>query len=152
MWDLKSSSYRDIIDGNRPVSARHARMSIAGRGAQFAPFAALTGLTQEFGEVARHTQPEMTLGADSEEALNRALRCLAAYPETVGETRILCFLLDDKKQGGEYVWYAGQVKKIDPYQRTICLSDGTVISIETIRAIEAERKDLFDRMQCGKEE
>ncbi len=45
--------YKDIIDLPHPVSKNHPQMSMRDRAAQFAPFAALTGLEEEMEETAR---------------------------------------------------------------------------------------------------
>lgn len=42
-----SGNYDDLIDLPRPVSKRHAPLSKLQRAAQFAPFAALTGLDEK---------------------------------------------------------------------------------------------------------
>lgn len=39
----KPEDYGDIINLERPYSAKHSRMSMSDRAAQFSPFAALTG-------------------------------------------------------------------------------------------------------------
>ena len=49
--------YDDIIGLSRPVSARHAPMSMENRAAQFSPFAALTGYDDAIGEAGRLTDP-----------------------------------------------------------------------------------------------
>ncbi len=46
------SNYDDIINMDRPVSKRHTPMSREMRAAQFAPFAALTGLDETMDETA----------------------------------------------------------------------------------------------------
>ncbi|MBE5858402.1 MAG: hypothetical protein E7296_12670 [Lachnospiraceae bacterium] len=45
--------YKDIIDMEHPTSGKHPRMSMEARGAQFAPFAALTGFEEEIEETGR---------------------------------------------------------------------------------------------------
>ncbi|MBP5384492.1 MAG: hypothetical protein J6Y57_05915 [Lachnospiraceae bacterium] len=48
--------YDDIINLEHPTSAKHPRMSIENRAAQFAPFAALTGLDAAIEETGKeHT-------------------------------------------------------------------------------------------------
>ena len=49
----KPHPYEDILHRQRPVSQRHAPMSMADRAAQFAPFAALTGYEQVIERTAR---------------------------------------------------------------------------------------------------
>lgn len=128
--------YEDIIHLSRPVSTRHARMSMADRGAQFAPFAALTGYESVLEESARLTEAETFLDESGKELLNRKLRCLADHLEAIGPVRFLCYQEDGRKAGGRYVWLTGTVKKIDPYRRSVVLEDGQKFAIEDIRAID----------------
>lgn len=51
--------YDDIIHLPRPVSQSHPRMSLDQRAAQFAPFAALTGLEHALAETTKNTQKEL---------------------------------------------------------------------------------------------
>ncbi|MBR5375689.1 MAG: hypothetical protein IK139_00240 [Lachnospiraceae bacterium] len=51
--DTGHNKYDDIINLEHPVSKKHPRMSMHDRAAQFAPFAALTGLEEELAETAR---------------------------------------------------------------------------------------------------
>ncbi len=46
------NNYEDIINKERPVSKRHTPMSREMRAAQFAPFAALTGLDEAMDDTA----------------------------------------------------------------------------------------------------
>ena len=65
--------YGDILDLPRPVSALHPPMPAAERAAQFAPFAALTGLDEVMAESDRRTQEtvlrEQTIPMEPEEPL-----------------------------------------------------------------------------------
>lgn len=128
--------YEDIIHLPRPVSTRRARMSMADRGAQFAPFAALTGYESVLEESARLTEAETFLDESGKELLNRKLCCLAEHLKTIGPVRFLCYQEDGRKAGGRHVWLSGTVKKIDPYRRSVLLEDGQEFSIESIRAID----------------
>ncbi len=47
------SDYKDIIDAKRPEITGHARMSMTDRGAQFSPFAALTGFEDAVEETVK---------------------------------------------------------------------------------------------------
>ena len=49
---MQKGKYDDIIDMERPVSKRHTPMSREARAAQFAPFAALTGLDDTMEDTA----------------------------------------------------------------------------------------------------
>ena len=132
----KTHKYDDILHLPRPVSGRHARMSMVDRGAQFSPFAALVGYEDVLKESARLTEAETDLEADGKELLNRALCYLADHLEETGQVRFLCFRQDENKSGGSYVWVCGRVKKLDPYRNAVMLENGEMIFIENIRAIE----------------
>ena len=62
--------YDDIIDLPHPVSAKHPRMSLLERAAQFSPFAALSGYEDAIDETARQTQTFMELDEDEKERLD----------------------------------------------------------------------------------
>ncbi len=59
---MKEHDYEDIINMERPVSKRHTPMSKEMRAAQFAPFAALTGLD----EIMDDTADTHRIGVDTE--------------------------------------------------------------------------------------
>lgn len=128
--------YDDILHLSRPVSGRHARMSMVDRGAQFSPFAALVGYEQVLQESARLTQAETFLDESSKELLDRKLRFLADHPGQVGQVRFLCYRPDERKSGGSFLWLEGSVKKIDLYHRRVVLADGQEFAIEDIRSID----------------
>ncbi|MBQ1906889.1 MAG: hypothetical protein II488_00370 [Firmicutes bacterium] len=50
--------YREIIDLPHHVSSKRPHMSLQDRAAQFAPFAALTGLDSAMDETARRVEDE----------------------------------------------------------------------------------------------
>ena len=128
--------YDDILHLPRPVSTRHARMSMTDRGAQFSPFAALVGYEKVLEESARLTEAETFLDESGKELLDRKLRYLADHLEQAGQIRFLCYRPDERKAGGSYVWLDGAVKRIDLYRCTVVLEDGQEFAIEDIRAIE----------------
>ena len=128
--------YDDILHLPRPVSTRHARMSMTDRGAQFSPFAALVGYEKVLEESARLTEAETFLDESGKELLDRKLRYLADHLEQAGQIRFLCYRPDERKAGGSFLWLEGIVKKIDLYRRTVVLEDGQEFAIEDIRAID----------------
>ncbi|MGM9605191.1 MAG: hypothetical protein ACI3XG_09000 [Faecousia sp.] len=130
------TDYDDILHLSRPVSARHARMSMVDRGAQFSPFAALVGYEKVLEESARLTQEQTFLDESGKELLDRKLRFLADHLGRTGQARFLCYRPDERKAGGSYVWLEGTVKKIDLYRRCVVLEDGQEFAIEDIRAID----------------
>ena len=133
---MASHNYDDILHLPRPVSSRHARMSMLDRGAQFAPFAALVGYESVLQESARLTDAERFLEEDSKEQLNRRLRYIADHMDAVGEVTFLCYIPDRQKSGGSYQSFVGAVKKIDLYRRTIWLEDGREVDIDSVCAVE----------------
>ena len=138
------TGYEDIIRLSRPVSLRHARMSMVDRGAQFSPFAALVGYEKVLEESARLTEAEPFLDESGKELLNRKLRFLADHPGQTGQVRFLCYRPDERKAGGSYVWLTGSVKKIDPYRRRVVLEDGKEFAIEDIRAIDCVECEAYE--------
>ena len=128
--------YDDILHLSRPVSGRHARMSMVDRGAQFSPFAALVGYEQVLQESARLTQEETFLDESSKELLDRKLRFLADHLGQVGQVRFLCYRPDERKSGGSFLRLEGSVKKIDLYRRRVVLADGQEFAIKDIRSID----------------
>ena len=128
--------YKDIIHLSRPISCRHARMSMVDRGAQFSPFAALVGYEAVLQESARLTEAETFLDEDDKELLNRKLCYLADHLQRTGPVRFLCYREDGRKAGGSHLWLTGKVKKIDLHRRSVVLEDGQEFAIEDIRAID----------------
>lgn len=51
-----TNNYDDIINLPHPTSAKHPRMSMYARAAQFAPFAALTGYEETIREATEHNE------------------------------------------------------------------------------------------------
>ena len=62
--------YDDIINLPHPTSAKHPRMPLSDRAAQFAPFAALSGHSAALVETARLTDQRMELDEDARAALD----------------------------------------------------------------------------------
>ena len=128
-------AYDDIINLPRPTSARHARMAVADRAAQFSPFAALAGHGAAIEETARLTDRKVELTEEEKSVLDEKLRRLL---ESGGEGVFTYFLPDGRKDGGAYVTAAGSVKRLDPLAGQAVLTDGTVIPIENILLIGGE--------------
>ena len=134
-------AYDDMIHLPHPTSEKHPRMSMAGRAAQFSPFAALVGHGAAILETARLTDQKPELTEDEKVLLDEKLRLLVS---SGWEARFTYFLPDEKKSGGAYVTTAGALKKVDPLERRIVLTDGTTIPIEDILAIENSALEKYD--------
>ncbi len=126
-------AYDDIINLPHPNSAKHPRMSMIDRAAQFSSFAALTGHGAAIEETARLTDRRIELTEEEKTVLDEKLRLLL---ETGGEGMITYFLPDERKDGGAYVTKLGTIKKIDPPEGRVILTDHTPIHIEDILEIE----------------
>lgn len=129
-----SENYADMLRLHRPVSGRHARMDKVARGAQFAPFAALTGYDAVIRETGRLTEGEPWLEADEIARLDALLRALAVDPNR--EAVFVCFLPDREKAGGSFVSYRGRVARVDPIQKTVLLDTAETFPISAIYDIE----------------
>ncbi len=135
-------AYDDIINLPHHTSPRHPRMRMIDRAAQFSPFQALSGFGSAIRETARVTGERIELTEDEKAVLDEKLRYLC---ETGGEAVFTWFLPDEKKDGGTYVDAVGTIKKIDPLEGRVILTDGTAIPIEDILEIEgrAVQDDLL---------
>lgn len=132
------SSYSDIINLPHHVSKVHPPMSMHQRAAQFSPFAALVGYEDVIDETARQTDSKRELDETEKAELDRKLGILASHLKEKPVVEIEYFVPDKTKAGGEYVFKSGEVVKIQPVQKKLVLSDGTVIRIDDIADISGE--------------
>ena len=130
--------YDDIIDLPHHRSIRHPHMPPADRAVQFSPFAALTGHGEAIRETARLTDSKMELSEEVKAYLNARLSFLAENIKECPEISVTYFLPDARKAGGAYATQTGSVKKINEYEHTLVMRDGTVIPIDDIAAIDGE--------------
>lgn len=128
----RKNRYEDILRLPRPVSQRHAPMPIQDRAAQFAPFAALTGYDAVIAESGRLTENRIELSEDGKAMLDEKLYKIRQHLDSQPKVRLVCFQADEWKEGGAYRVITGQVKKIDDYQKTLILTDGSVIPLDAI--------------------
>ena len=129
-------SYEDIIQLPHHVSKTRPQMSLHDRAAQFSPFAALTGHSDAINETARLAQEQADLDADQIEDLNRKLHALSSRSSAAPAIKITYFLEDENKEGGSYQTIETTLKKIDELNQQLILTDGTVIPMKYIRAID----------------
>ncbi len=136
---MSDTQYKDIINLSRPVSKRHAPMSLLDRAAQFAPFAALSGFEEGIQETARKTIRKKELDESEKNVINDKLTQLSqelTVSEFPPEVTVQYFVEDELKEGGEYQTKKGQVKKIDLYRHLLVFTDGTPIDIENLTDLE----------------
>ena len=123
--------YEDLINMPRPVSSKHAPMTLWSRAAQFSPFAALTGLDEEMEETARLTDMDTELTEDQIAELDRLLRQAMEEDRPVTVT---FFVPDEKKQGGSFKTLTAQIKKADPLEGLL-FKNGVCIPFWSIRSV-----------------
>ena len=127
------SAYEDII--NLPYPQKRQRMSNTDRGAQFSPFAALTGFEAAITETARLTDRKIELDEGGKALLDEKLRKIEEEIYDRPEVEITYFQLDLRKAGGAYLQKRGRVKKLDAYLRAVVFTDGVIIPIDDISDI-----------------
>lgn len=124
------SRYEDIIQLPRP--APRQEMSPWQRGAQFSPFAALTGFEDVVAEEGRLTEQPIELAEDARLALNQALARLKAREGEHPRTVVTWFCPDSRKEGGSYVTSLGRLKKLDELRQQLIFTSGEEIPLSQI--------------------
>lgn len=135
---MNKDNYGDIINMPHHVSEVYPQMSIEGRAAQFAPFAALTGYSDAVKETARLTEKRIEIDEELKLQLNSKLHKIIENTSTNTQVTFTYFVYDDKKEGGKYVNKKGCIKKIDIANEYIILTDKTKIPINEIVNINEE--------------
>ena len=135
---MPNNPYADIINLPHHVSKVHPQMSMHQRAAQFSPFAALVGFEDVIDENVRQTDSKRELDEMEKEELDRKLCVIESHLTEKPVVEIEYFIPDAIKAGGEYVFRSGAVVKIQPVEKKLILSDGTVIPIEDIANIAGE--------------
>ena len=130
-WDPR---YDAILYRPHPVSSVHPAMPLLDRAAQFAAFKALAGFEDEIEETGRYTDTAIELDDSRKESLDYRLRELVEHRGR--EAEFVWFAPDGKKAGGSYQRCKGAIKKIDPLQRSIFLTNGRTISLEQLCDIQ----------------
>ena len=130
--------YDDIINLPHPTSAKHPRMPLSDRAAQFAPFAALSGYSAALAETARLTDQRMELDEDARAALDLKQQLLLERIKERPEITVTWFQPDEKKDGGRYIVSTGRLKRIHEADQVLILVDGLRIPIGDIVELESE--------------
>jgi len=124
-------SYEDIINMDRPVSLKHKKMSNYDRAAQFSPFAALTGYEDRVSESGRIVNSKIELTEDEKSRIDMTLSGL----EAGDMIRVEYFEPDKTKNGGKYVEFIGEFRKVDTIAREIEFADKSKISLDSLKDI-----------------
>lgn len=125
-------NYDDIINLPHHVSAKHPRLSIEQRAAQFAPFAALTGYGDAIRETGRITEDRIELNEEEIIKIDNKIQELKSRIREFPKITVTFFIPDSKKSGGEYVTIIGKLKKIDEYNKMLVLEDKKKIPIKDV--------------------
>ena len=130
--------YGTIINLKNHKSKTHPPMPIASRAAQFAPFAALTGYEESLSESSRVTAEKRELGEEREDELNRKIRYIEEHIANHPKTKVIYFLQDKKKSGGQYLSINGDIRLVDTIARLLIFESGDIISIDDVYEIQIE--------------
>jgi len=131
--------YDDIIDLPRHISVKRQPMSRYDRAAQFSPFAALNGYDEAVEETARLTGERIELDESEIERLNRKLLEINAGLEERSGISVTYFVPDERKKGGRYESFCGELKRIDELEGILIFKDGKRIRID--RTVEIDYCD-----------
>ena len=160
----ETDKYDAIIDCPHYVSQRRPHTSMIDRAAQFSPFDALEGYSDEIVETGRTTEDRIELSETQMDELNEKISRLsdicaeAAHSKLAGSEVILptvtiAYFLSDKevnrhskKSGGAYVSFTGQVRRVDMTLGTITFRGQNnnchkTINISDIIDIQGEKED-----------
>lgn len=139
-----TGKYDDILRLPHHVSASRKPMAITARAAQFAPFAALSGYDTEVQEAGRLTDRPIEPDEYEKEAMNARLQLLARHFREEWVVSLVFFQPDERKAGGAYVTRTGTVKKLYETERLLTLTDGTVIPLDDLIALDGEEFAAYD--------
>lgn len=154
MMDVEKNPYADIIHLPHHKAPNRPHMSLYDRAAQFSPFAALTGFDGVIAETARLTDRKVELSESEKILLDQKLTLIddVIQDKHYPEISVVYFVPDYLKKGGEYEAYTGQVRKIDPIERTVVFlaangrSAGKTIRVDDITEIHGELVDYMDEV------
>lgn len=131
-----SHEYDDILYLPHHVSADRPHMSLTDRGAQFAPFAALTGYGAAIEETARLTEEKRELTEEQKAVIGGALQTLRRRGRDAGDVTVVYFEPDGRKAGGAYRRLTGTVERIDEASGRLELRGGPGIPFDEILELE----------------
>ncbi len=131
-----SHEYDDILHLPHHVSEDRPHMPMIDRGAQFAPFAALTGYGAAVEETARLTEDRREPSEEQKAVIGGALQELMSRGKDPEPVTVVYFEPDSRKIGGAYRTVTGTVGKVDEYHGTLQMLDGPVIPFDSILDLE----------------
>ena len=132
-----TGKYDDIIHLPHPTSPRHPRMPVHDRAAQFSPFAALSGHDAAIHETARLTDCKIELAEDQKRELDNKMQMLMPLLPEHPEVVVTYYVPDFAKEGGAYITFTGNLKRIDPINYTLYFTDNTMIVPEDVLSLDS---------------
>lgn len=124
-------SYEDIINAIAfEPDARHPRMSIQERAAQFAPFAALTGFDDVIDEEGLVMVDKIELDSEEKGRINAVLTAL--QNKTMSPNITVTYFEPCRGEKGVYRSFAGRVKKVNVIDQELIFADNTTIDFDMI--------------------
>ena len=129
------SNYEDIIN-MKHFDPKHKRMSMHERAAQFAPFSALVGYSDQINETGRITENESFIDEDYKDIINRKLKLIKEHLDERPKVSVKYFVPDNNKSGGKYEEYKGNLEKIDMLRKKLIFSNKKEVYINHIKNIE----------------
>ena len=130
-----NEKYKDIIDLPHHQSAKHPRMSMVERAAQFGSFAALTGHSDAIKEEARLVDKKEELNEEQVNELNSKLLFICDNIQNKPQITVTYFVPDERKEGGAYVTCICRIRMVDLNERTLITMDKNTINIDDILKI-----------------
>ena len=127
-----SGKYDEMLDLPHHTSPRHPRMSLRDRAAQFAPFSALTGYDDVIDETARLTDGKIELSEDARALLDVKQRLLQRRIAERPRVTVVHFVADQRKTGGAYRSFTGNLIRMDETSREMVFADGTRIKTSDV--------------------
>ena len=124
--------YDEIINLPHYELKYHKKMTKEARAAQFAPFAALTGFSDDIAETGRLTNMKADICEDTKLIVDRKLQVIKKHLKEKPEVTILYFKKDKRKQGGAYIKYTGNIKTIDTIEQKIIFTNKKQIALDSI--------------------
>lgn len=132
------NNYDDIINLPHYTSSKRKRMSMESRASQFAAFAALTGYEDAIKETARTTTNKIEMGEEDIKKLNNRINIIEDNIESSPVVKVTYFIRDLRKNGGKYIEYTGNVRRLDFINRIIIFKDKKRISFDDILEIDSQ--------------
>lgn len=132
--------YDDILHLPHHVSPTRKRMTMAERAAQFSPFAALVGYEDAVRETGRVVEQRIELSEEEKAVLDRKQQIILAALE-LGERPTVTFTYfqpDAKKNGGIYIDFTGEMKRVKTVENRFVFMNDMEISFSDIFDLHCE--------------